>query len=161
MTRCILFAFALALSWPGLAHAAPRIVVPNRDIARGEVISADDLMLQPSAGAVQPGTVTRTADLAGMAARRLLHAGESIRNSDVRHPILVTKGSIVTMIFDSPGISLSANMRAISAGGVGETITVQNPASFRQVAAVVTGPGTVRAIETGLTVVSQAELPDR
>jgi flagella basal body P-ring formation protein FlgA len=35
--------------------------------------------------------------------------------------------------------------RAISEGGVGDSVTVQNPASFRMINAVVTGAGTVRA----------------
>ena len=49
------------------------------------------------------------------------------------------------MTFDAPGISLTATGRALSEGGVGETVTVINPVSYRQVMAVVTGPGTVRA----------------
>ena len=35
--------------------------------------------------------------------------------------------------------------RAMSEGGIGDTVTVQNPASFRMVNAVVTAAGTVRA----------------
>jgi flagellar basal body P-ring formation protein FlgA len=158
MRRFVLFAFALVLCWPGFAEAAPRIVVPNRDIARGEKIDQADLMLQPATNAVQPGTATRTADIAGMEARRLLHAGESIRLSDVRHPILVTKGAIVTMTFDDDGISLTASARAIGSGGIGETITVQNPVSFRQIGAVVTGPGMVRAIGNSLTIATRTDM---
>jgi flagella basal body P-ring formation protein FlgA len=33
----------------------------------------------------------------------------------------------------------------MSEGGLGETITVLNPISFRQIMAVVTGPGSVKA----------------
>jgi flagella basal body P-ring formation protein FlgA len=32
----------------------------------------------------------------------------------------------------------------MSEGGIGDTVTVQNPASFRMVAATVIAPGTVR-----------------
>lgn len=152
MNRLTLLIFSLLLCWPGLAFGAPRVVVPNRDIARGEVLSQNDLMLQPAPGAVQPGTATQIADLAGMETRRLLHAGETIRFSDVRRPILVNKGTIVTMIFEEPGIMLSASMRAISSGGMGEIITVQNPVSFRQVGAVVIGPGKVKALDSGITI---------
>jgi flagella basal body P-ring formation protein FlgA len=63
----------------------------------------------------------------------------------VRKPIVVTKGETVTMTFDAPGVSLTATGRALSEGGVGESVTVINPVSFRQVMATVTGPGTVRA----------------
>ena len=35
--------------------------------------------------------------------------------------------------------------RAMSEGGVGDTVTVQNPASYRMVSGIVVAPGTVRA----------------
>ena len=34
---------------------------------------------------------------------------------------------------------------AISEGGIGETVTVQNPSFYRIISAIVTAPGTVRA----------------
>ena len=58
---------------------------------------------------------------------------------------MVTKGSTVTMTFEAPGLVLTASGRAMSEGGVGDTVTVQNPASYRQISAIVTGPGQVRA----------------
>ena len=42
---------------------------------------------------VLSGTVTSMDDLIGMQARRVLHAGESVRADDVRRPTLVVKGS--------------------------------------------------------------------
>ena len=57
----------------------------------------------------------------------MLHAGEALRADDVRHPIVVTKGQTVTMMFDAPGVELTAMGRAMSEGGVGDTVTVQNP----------------------------------
>jgi flagella basal body P-ring formation protein FlgA len=70
----------------------------------------------------------------------------------VRAPILVTKGSTVTMVFEAPGVTLTASGRALGEGGIGETVTILNPASYRQIAAVVTGPGTVRAQANGALV---------
>jgi flagella basal body P-ring formation protein FlgA len=64
-----------------------------------------------------------------------------VRLSDVKHPTVVAKGSTVTMTFAAPGLTLVATGRAMSEGGVGDTISVQNPVSYRQVQAVVTGPG--------------------
>jgi flagella basal body P-ring formation protein FlgA len=90
----------------------------------------------------------------GRQTRRVLRAGLSMRNDDVRAPILVNKGTTVTMVFDAPGITLTATGKAMSEGGLGETVTVQNPASYRQISAVVTGPGTVKAM-TGMGGVSQ------
>jgi flagella basal body P-ring formation protein FlgA len=155
MMRILLFAWALLLCWPAFADAGVRIVVPARDIARGTTISQADLATKMVDGNVLSGTVTSVNDIIGMQTRRVLHAGESVRLEDVRRPTLVTKGSTVTMIFEAPGITLTAAGRAMSEGGLGETVTVQNPVSFRQVSAVVAGPGQVRAQNVGATLASR------
>ncbi|HEY8947737.1 MAG TPA: flagellar basal body P-ring formation chaperone FlgA [Rhizomicrobium sp.] len=123
-----------------------RIVVPSHAIPRGTTITDSDLAYQTVDGSsVQAGIVTSMNDLDGMEARRVLRAGEPIRPDDVRHPILVTKGSTVTMTFDAPGVTLTAVGKAMSEGGIGETVTVLNPVSYRQISCTVTGAGTVRA----------------
>ena len=151
MMRCAIFACALLLFSPALASGGLRVVVPSRDIARGATIQSADLTFQMVGDNVLSGTVASMDDLIGMQARRVLHAGESVRVEDVRRPTLVVKGSTVTMTFEAPGITLTAVGRAMSEGGLGETVTVQNPASFRQISAIVTGPGLVRAQDTGAT----------
>jgi flagella basal body P-ring formation protein FlgA len=155
MMRIFLFAWALLLCWPVFADAGVRIVVPARDIARGATISQADLATKTVDGNVLSGTVTSVNDIVGMQTRRVLHAGESVRLEDVRRPTLVTKGSTVTMIFEAPGITLTAAGRAMSEGGLGETVTVQNPVSFRQVGAIVTGPGQVSARNVGASLASR------
>ena len=138
---------SLAFVLPAAADTAGvRIVVPARDIARGAVITEGDLSYANAAGnALMSGTVTSFDSLKGMQARRLLHTGETVRADDVRHPIVVEKGQTVTMTFEAPGVDLSAMGRAMSEGGIGDTVTIQNPASFRMISGVVTGQGTVRA----------------
>jgi flagella basal body P-ring formation protein FlgA len=91
------------------------------------------------------GVPTRMEEVKGMQARRVLAAGQAFRGDDVRRPIVVTKGQMVTMQFDAPGVQLSAMGRAMSEGGVGDNVTIQNPASYRMISAIVVAPGTVRA----------------
>jgi flagella basal body P-ring formation protein FlgA len=146
MKAIFLFVAALMMAYPAFADTGVRIVVPSRDIARGETISESDLtyvFVAPSN--VMSGTTTAMDNLIGMQTRRVLRTGETVRGDDVRRPILVTKGTTVTMSFEAPGVTLTATGRAMSEGGLGETVTVLNPASFRQISAVVTGPGTVKA----------------
>ncbi len=151
MLRIAFFVAALVLGYPAYADTGMRVVTPSHDIARGEVISDTDLAYGTiPANTVFSGIVTSVDQLRGMEARRLLHAGEIVRTDDVRHPVVVAKGTIVTMIFEAPGVSLTATGRAMSEGGIGDTVTVQNPASFRQISCVVTGPGTVRAQASAL-----------
>jgi flagella basal body P-ring formation protein FlgA len=150
MIRKILLA-ALIFAGPAFAAEPPvsggvRIVVPAHDIARGQVILDSDLTYSTvQGGALMNGTVTAFDVVKGMEARRVLRAGETLRADDVRRPIVVAKGQTVTMTFEAPGVQLTAMGRAMSEGGLGDTVTIQNPASFRMISGVVTAPGTVRA----------------
>ena len=143
-----------------LANGADmRIVVPSHSIPRGTTISDSDLAYQTvDPSSVQAGIVTSMNDLDGMEARRVLRAGEPIRPDDVRKPILVTKGSTVTMTFVVPGITLTAVGKAMSEGGMGETVTVLNPVSYRQITCTVTGAGQVRAGDISASVTQVASL---
>jgi flagella basal body P-ring formation protein FlgA len=126
--------------------ATVRVVVPAHDIARGEVIGENDLTYATVDGnALMSGVPTKMDEVKGLQARRVLSAGQPFRGDDVRRPIVITKGQTVTMQFSAPGVELNAVGRAMSEGGIGDTVTVQNPVSFRMVSATVVAPGTVRA----------------
>ena len=143
----LLLVLVAGLISPALADTTSvRVVVPVRDIARGEVIADSDLTFGTASGtALMGGTVTSMAAAKGLEARRVLRAGEVLLASDLRRPVVVTRGQTVTMTFAAPGVDLTAMGRAMSEGGIGDTVTVQNPASFRMVSAVVIAAGTVRA----------------
>jgi flagella basal body P-ring formation protein FlgA len=137
---------ALLLAAGSAFAATLRIVVPAHDIARGDTITENDLTYATVDGAsLMSGVPTRIEEVKGMQARRTLSAGQPFRGDDVRRPIVITKGQTVTMEFYAPGVQLTAMGRAMSEGGVGDTVTVQNPASYRMISAIVTAPGTVRA----------------
>lgn len=150
MTREFLLAALLAFS-PASGFAATgdpgvRVVVPTHDIPRGQTIAESDLTYATVPGnALIAGVITDFSAAREMQARRLLHAGEVFRSDDVRKPIVVTKGQIVTMMFSAPGVELTAMGRAVSEGGIGDTVMIENPASFRMVSGVITAPGTVVA----------------
>lgn len=157
MNRFLLATLAFLIAAPALA-ATPagagdtaanngvRILVPDRNIARGDVLSQADLIYETVAPVrASGGVATAMNQLAGKQARRFLRAGEPVLADDVRAPILVTKGSTVTMTFTAPGITLTAIGKAMSEGGMGETVTVLNPVSYRQISATVIGPGAVSA----------------
>lgn len=137
---------------PAFADGDARIVVPSRDIARGETIADSDLVYQNVSPDRAREVVGSMNDLTGMQARRFLQAGQPVRSDDVRKPILVTKGSTVTMTFTVPGITLTAVGKAMSEGGIGEPVTVLNPISYRQITATVTGAGEVRAGDNTQTI---------
>jgi flagella basal body P-ring formation protein FlgA len=137
---------ALLLASGSAFAGTVRIVVPAHDIARGETIGESDLTFTTVDGsALMSGVPTKMDEIKGMQTRRMLMAGQPFRAEDVRRPIVVTKGQTVTMQFTAPGVELTAMGRAMSEGGVGDTITIQNPISYRMIAGTVVAPGTVRA----------------
>ena len=153
MTRKFLLYFGLFALVPALFLAAGsafastvRIVVPAHDIARGDTIGENDLTYATVDGAaLMSGVPTKFDEVKGMQTRRTLSAGQPFRGDDVRRPIVITKGQTVTMQFIVPGVELTAMGRAMSEGGVGDTVTIQNPVSYRMISATVVAPGTVRA----------------
>jgi len=153
MNRKTLLAFWFFALIPGLLLAAGaafagtvRIVVPAHDIARGEIIADSDLTYTTVDGAaLMSGVPTKIDEVKGMQARRMLSSGQPFRSEDLRRPIVITKGETVTMQFAVPGVELTAMGRAMSEGGIGDTVTIQNVASYRMISGTVTGPGTVRA----------------
>jgi len=149
------FRIALVLTFCTLAFSAfaqessnPNqidVAVPAHDIARGTVIREGDLVYASIPALRANDSIERAiADVAGMETRRALRAGEYIRTTDLRRPVVVTKGSNVTMTFEADGLLLTAVGRATADGGEGEIITVVNPTSFRQVQAMVIAPGKVK-----------------
>jgi len=121
------------------------IIVPAHDIARGSVIGEVDLDYKAVPAARAGASALRSPqDAAGKEARRVLKAGEIIRASDLKRRTMVAKGSNVTMLFEAPGMQLTALGRALEEGGEGDTITVLNPTSYRKVEAVVVKAGVVR-----------------
>ena len=147
--KALIFALFAILPLPAVAaspDAGVRVVVPARDIPRGQTISESDLTYANVPGnALMAGVVTSITTAKDMEARRMLRAGETFRADDVRHPVVVTKGETVTMLFNAPGVTLTATGRAMGEGGVGDTVMVQNPASFRMINGVISAPGTVVA----------------
>ena len=145
--------FALAIAFCVVAFSAfaqapadqTEIVIPAHDIARGAVLTEGDLTTKSIAVTrISDGIFRNASDVTGREAKRALRAGEFLRNSDLKRPAMVAKGANVTMVFEAPGIHLTAVGRALAEGGEGDSIAVLNPTSYRQVGAVVTGPGTVR-----------------
>jgi flagellar basal body P-ring formation protein FlgA len=137
---------ALLLATGSAFAGTVRIVVPAHDIARGDTISENDLTYATVDGAaLMSGVPTKMDEVKGMQTRRMLSSGQPFRGDDVRRPIVITKGQTVTMQFIVPGVELSAMGRAMSEGGVGDTVTIQNPVSYRMISGTVIAPGTVRA----------------
>ena len=127
---------------PGVAAARGNVDVLTwaRSISAGEVIQPQDLVWGKAAAA-PAGSPNDPDAVIGLAARRPLRAGAAVGGADVSAVQVVKANDLVTLVFENGGVSLSLQAKAMSAGAVGETISVQNVTSKKVVQAVVTGPG--------------------
>lgn len=83
----------------------------------------------------------------GQTSRRLLRAGDVLRNSSLTAPVLVKRGDAVVMIVRIDGIEVSMAGEALDTGARGATVRVRNSASGQTVRMRVTAPGTVEPVD--------------
>lgn len=128
--------------------ARPRVALPvlARPVGRGEIIAETDIAWMETTEARVASVVTDADRLIGMTARRDLAAGTPLRAHDVSAPVLVKRGGLVTISFESAGLRLTHAGVALRDAGDGEVVEVRNIKSERVVKAVVAGPGLVAAI---------------
>ncbi|HVG03279.1 MAG TPA: flagellar basal body P-ring formation chaperone FlgA, partial [Nitrospira sp.] len=88
--------------------------------------------------------VTNSADVVGKAAIRPLPAQSAIRTNAVRRPFAVHKGDRVTIEARQGNLSIQTVGVTKSHGEMGQTITVSNVDSGKELRATVVAPGVVR-----------------
>jgi flagella basal body P-ring formation protein FlgA len=134
----------------GRADRIVSIPVLSRPIATGEIIGQADLGTQDvPAARVASNVVRDAAGLIGQAARRPLAPDHPLRLSDIQKPVVVQKGSLVSMVVQAPGMVLTAIGRALQDGGQGDAIQLTNPQTKRTLQGIVTGPGAVKIATRG------------
>lgn len=126
------------------------VVVPLRPIARGETLNAADVAVERRARDAHNADVIGEMRAAiGKVARRALLAGVALRGGDVQREEIVGRGEVVSILYESAGITISMRGRANEAGAMGDTIAVTNPQSKRVLHGTVTGPARVNVVPAG------------
>jgi len=138
---------AAHLAVSGLVTATAEVPVLRDMVARGQVIGQDlvDYSLVP-ANRLTSDLVVDAADLVGKAARRTLHPGRPLRTADLMAPIVVPKNKLVTMIYATGSMHLTARGRSLSDGGAGDMVKVLNIDSKRTVDAIIVDNDTVNVV---------------
>ena len=113
----------------------------TRSLNTGELIQPQDMTWTKVAGA--PPDAPRDADMViGLAAKRPLREGAAVSQRDVVAQQVIKPGDMVQVTWSDNGISLTLQARALGAAAVGQSFSVQNPASKKVIEAVATAPGT-------------------
>ncbi len=125
----------------GRAYAALSVPTLSRYMQAGDVIEESDIEWRRlRMSRIARATITDQRDLVGMALKRQMPPYQPLRASDVTRPVVISKGSLITLIYRSANMVLTAEGRALTDGGEGETIRVLNTQSKRTVEAFVLSP---------------------
>ncbi|MBL6076667.1 flagellar basal body P-ring formation protein FlgA [Belnapia sp. T18] len=129
----------------GRAAQTVPAVAATRRLAAGETPRPADLRsIRLRAERMRPGIAERPGQVIGQQLLRPVAADAPILLADLAPPALVEKNALVTMLLEAPGLSLSAQGRALEAGPRGGLVPVMNLASRAVVEGEVVGPGRVR-----------------
>lgn len=119
------------------------VVVAATQLAAGQTITSDDLMLRhlPVQDFAGRQVYTSPAQLAGDQIMMSVSAGTVITQNIVQPPLIVKAGQTVTVSIYSGNVVLSLDAVADQDGRIGDTIFLTNPSSGRRFTAEVTAQG--------------------
>jgi len=145
--------------YTGSAVETIEAAVPTRALARGDVIKVGDIVIErrpKNEFSSEPPALA--AAVVGQAARRVVRAGQPLRNADLMKPEIVQKNDTVMIYYEVPGIMLTMRGKALESGAEGDLVSVLNVNSKRTIQGVVTGPGRVTVMGPG-TAASTSSTP--
>ena len=134
----------------GVVVEMREVAVLARNVGRGEPLREGDVTTERRPRDGLPGDVQVGATAAlGEVAQHGLTAGTILREGDTAPPDLVARGETVTIIYSTPGISLSMRGLANDSGKMGAVVNVVNVASKKVLQTTVVGPGRVSVGPSG------------
>ena len=126
-----------------MALAAPvsaESLVATRTIRAKSVVAPEDLTL---VSAELPGALSDPGQAVGLEARVSIYAGKPVRPGDLGPPTLVERTQLVTLVYLSGGLAISAEGRALARGSEGDEVRVMNLGSRNTVSGRVGPDGSV------------------
>lgn len=118
--------------------------VPRQNIAKGEIISEDMLAGKSiRASRLKPSMVTEKEKLKGLEAKKSLKEGKIINDKDVGARILIKRNDIVTAVYRTDKMQITAKAAAQQEGALGDRIELQNIKTRKVLTGVVQDASTV------------------
>ena len=139
----------------GRLHRETDVPVPAKRILANEVITERDIKwVKVRQNRLPRGVIVDINELIGKSPKRWLRAGIPVRAANVQPPILVPKGSLVTIYLKAPRMMLTAQGKALENGSDGDVIRINNTQSNKVIEAEVTGVAKVAVLLPGKIVMN-------
>ena len=127
----------------------------TRTIRKGEIIQESDLLwIEVPSHRITGKTILDPSFLVGKTPRRTIKAKKPIKEHSLRKPLMVKKGSLMTILFKMPNMVVTARAKSLQDGGNRDVIRVQNIQSNRIVSVTITGEGEGEVANTSNQIVS-------
>jgi len=103
------------------------VVVTSAAVPKGAILTENDVTLQRIKPDMQVGDAFQSlADVVGREAVLAIAPGQILDPQYIRTPVLVKRGSVVTVSVQAPGVKLRTTARAREDGSKGDSITVES-----------------------------------
>lgn len=127
-----------------VAITSKPIVVAARPIERGAIITAADIELRnvdlTAGGPLRRPAIVAVGDAIGMEVRHAIRAGEPLFFDQLRSPVVVKRGEVITVTSQAGGIRVRTTARARQDAAVGELVQVESLETRERYDVRVTGP---------------------
>jgi flagellar basal body P-ring formation protein FlgA len=126
-------------------EALAEMVVATRTLERGEVIGDSDITLARRDLAHLQGRFCRKPEeVLGLRVKSAVRGNSPLRGDYLEKVPIVKSGQLVTIVAENDVVRITTSGRAKGSGALGDTITVQNLSSQKELAARVVDATTVR-----------------
>jgi flagellar basal body P-ring formation protein FlgA len=126
-------------------EALAEMVVATRTLERGEMVGENDVAIARRDLAHQQGRFSRDLkDVVGMRVKSAIRANSPLRGDYLERMPIIKSGQLVTIVVENEVVRITASGRAKGSGALGDTISVQNLSSQKELAGRVVDATTVR-----------------
>ncbi|PZO82054.1 MAG: flagella basal body P-ring formation protein FlgA [Micavibrio aeruginosavorus] len=84
------------------------------------------------------GTILKEADIIGMTPRRMVSGGRALISNDLERPQMVSRGDIITLVFESGPMMLTVKGKSMQSGAIGDLVRVSSIDSNKNLQGTVT-----------------------
>ena len=128
----------------GRTFSTSPVPVLRRPMSAGQIIRPDDIeTVYRRNDLLGQDTVMAAAQIVGRTPQSVIRAGEPIRQTDTRAPILVSRDSQVIIRLQAGAMTLTVQGKAMDEGARGDVVRVVNLQSKKTIEATVAGPDLV------------------
>ena len=124
-----------------------QVAITSAPVTANTPLQAADVTLARRDVTMVPDSISSLPGVVGLSSRRSLRAGEVLRQAQLASPVLIKRGSAVSIVARKEQVEVSMAGEAMDPGALGEVIRVRNATSGTVIRARVVGAGVVEPAE--------------